>query len=60
VWSYDELVEQAESLKTELDEIYETKSYVVPFGAPHQELSDFCIELHEYHWANHAKSAKDE
>jgi len=59
-WSYDRLVGEAETLKAELDEVYENKTYVVPFGAPHQEISDFCIELHDYHWANHAKSAEDE
>ena len=59
-WGYDKLVGEAEALKAELDEVYENKSYVVPFGAPHQEISDYCIELHEYHWANHAKSTEDE
>lgn len=58
-WSYDELIEQAESLKTELDAVYENKNYVVPFGPPKLEISDFCIELHEYHWANHAKVTDD-
>lgn len=59
-WGYDRLVEEAESIKSELDAIYESKTYVVPFGAPHQEISDFCVELHDYHWTHHAKSTKDE
>ena len=59
-WGYDRLVEEAESIKSELDVIYESKTYVVPFGAPHQEISDFCVELHDYHWTHHAKSTKDE
>lgn len=58
-WGYEQLIEQAESLKAELDEVYENKTYVVPFGPPKLEISDFCIELHEYHWANHAKIKED-
>ena len=57
---YDELVETAEGLKAELDKVYEDKTYVVPFGPPKVELSDFCVELHDYHWTHHAKSTKDE
>jgi predicted nucleotidyltransferase len=59
-WSYDKLVEEAEALKAELDEVYENKSYVVPFGAPKVEISDFCVELHDYHWTHYAKITKDE
>lgn len=59
-WSYDRLVREADEIKAELDEIYEQKAYVVPFGPPKTEISDFCIELHEYHWTNHAKVTTDE
>ena len=59
-WSYDKLVETADALKAELDEVYENKTYVVPFGPPKVELSDFCVELHDYHWTHHAKSTRDE
>ena len=59
-WSYNKLVETADALKAELDVVYENKSYVVPFGAPKVELSDLCVELHDYHWTHHAKSTKDE
>ena len=59
-WDYDQLVEQAESLKSELDAVYEAKTYVVPFGPPKVEISDFCVELLDYHWTHHAKITKDE
>ncbi|MGD9725427.1 MAG: nucleotidyltransferase domain-containing protein [Nitrospira sp.] len=59
-WSYERLVEEADAIKTELDEIYENGNYVVPFGPPQLEISDFCIDLHEYHWSNHAKRLTDE
>jgi predicted nucleotidyltransferase len=59
-WDYDKLVDEAESLKAELDAVYEAKTYVVPFGPPKVEISDFCVELLDYHWTNHAKITKDE
>jgi predicted nucleotidyltransferase len=59
-WTYDELVDSAEALKAKLDKVYEDKTYVVPFGPPKVELSDFCVELHDYHWTHHSKSTKDE
>lgn len=49
-WSYEKLLGQADELNSELTEIYENKSYVVPFSVNRQELSDFAIELHEWHW----------
>jgi len=52
LYSLDELLEIVEALKLKLDKVNEDKSYVVPFGPPHQEMSDFCVELHEHYWDN--------
>ena len=51
---YDELVGEAEGLQAELERIYEDKTYVVPFSPDKVGLSDFCVELHDYHWTHHA------
>lgn len=58
-WSYERLVKEAEALDAEMKQIYADKAYVVPHHADVNALSDFCIELHEYHWANHAKITED-
>lgn len=54
-YTYDELMEVVEPLRAKIDKINADKSYVVPFGPPKVELSDFAVELHDYHWKNHAK-----
>ena len=51
IYTLDQLLEIVEDLKAKLDKVYEDKTYVVPFGPPKIEMSDFCVELHEYHWA---------
>lgn len=58
-WSYDQLVDEAERLDNEMKAVYDSKSYVVPHHCDVEAISDFCIELHDYHWANHAKSVED-
>jgi uncharacterized protein len=55
LYSLDELLEKVDELKTKLDAVYEAKTYVVPFGPPHQEMSDFAVELHDTYWKNYAK-----
>lgn len=55
LYSYDELMEKVDELSLLLDKIYEKKTYVVPFGPPKVEISDFAVELHDYHWTHHAK-----
>jgi hypothetical protein len=50
--TYEQLMELIDPLKTKLDEIYESGSYVVPFGAPKEEISDLCVELHELYWSS--------
>jgi predicted nucleotidyltransferase len=57
-YSLDELLEIVDVLKGKLDKVYEEQTYVVPFGPPHQEMSDFCVELHEHHWSG-AKQAQE-
>jgi hypothetical protein len=54
-YSYDQLMEMVDALGASLDKIYEEKSYVVPFSPPKTDISDFAVELHDYHWAHHAK-----
>jgi predicted nucleotidyltransferase len=49
--TYEALMVEVESLQAELEKIYEEKTYVVPFGPDKVALSDFCVELHEFHWA---------
>jgi len=51
--NYDQLMEEVEDLQTKLEKVYNEKTYVVPFSPPKVELSDFCVELHEYHWSHH-------
>jgi hypothetical protein len=55
LYTLDELLEKVEELKTKLDAVYEAKTYVVPFGPPHQEMSDFAVELHDEYWKQYAK-----
>lgn len=50
--TYDELMEEAETLNNKLDEIYNDKSYVVPFSPPKAALSDFAVELHDHYWTH--------
>lgn len=50
VYTYDEIVREAELRKQRLEDIYNKKRYVVPHKAPVEELSDLCAELHEFHW----------
>lgn len=54
-YTLDELLEKVEALKSSLDQVYESKTYVVPFGPPHQEMSDFAVELHDTYWKTYAK-----
>lgn len=51
-YSYDELMELVEPLRAKMDKINADKSYVVPFGPPRVELSDFTVEVHDFHWSN--------
>jgi predicted nucleotidyltransferase len=55
-YTYDELMEVVEPLRIKMDKINTDKSYVVPFGPPKVELSDFAVELHEFHWTHHHKA----
>lgn len=55
IYSYDVLMEKVDALSAKLDQIYEAENYVVPFAPPKTEISDFAVELHDYHWTHHAK-----
>lgn len=55
LYSYDELMEKVDALETSLTKIYEEGTYVVPFSPAKTEISDFAVELHDYHWTHHAK-----
>lgn len=57
LYTLDQLLEIVDDLKAKLDKVYEEKTYVVPFGPPHQEMSDFCVKLHEFYWSG-AKLSK--
>lgn len=52
-YGIDELLEMVDKLEAEVKKVYEEKTYVVPFSPPNQEMSDFCVELHELHWSNY-------
>jgi len=54
-WSYDELMANVEPLKAEMQAIFDEQKYIVPRRSNREALSDFCIELHEFHWSG-AKS----
>lgn len=49
-WTYDELMENIEPLKNELEKIYHNKEYVIPHKVNREILSDLCAELHEIYW----------
>jgi len=55
VYTYDQLMEIVDPLMDRLTEIYGSKAYCVPFGAPKQDLSDFAVELHHQYWKYHTK-----
>jgi len=52
-YGIDELLEMVDKLEAEVKKVYEEKTYVVPFSPPNQEMSDFCVELHELHWSKY-------
>lgn len=54
-YTLDQLLEKIEKLEAEVTKVYETKTYVLPFSPPHQEMSDFAVELHDEYWKNYAK-----
>lgn len=56
--TYDQLIEEAEGLQALLEKVYTEKTYVVPHHPDKTALSDFAVELHEYHWTYHAKGDK--
>lgn len=49
-WTYDELMDNVNPLFEKLESIYKNKTYVVPDRVDREELSDFCVELHEMYW----------
>lgn len=49
-WTYEELIEETDKLKTETSNIYDNKKYVLPNSINKNELSDLAVELHEFHW----------
>ena len=51
-WTYDELMANVQPLWDELEEIHETRSYVVPRASDKGKLSDLCAELHEQFWSS--------
>jgi predicted nucleotidyltransferase len=50
-WTYDQLMANVDPLKAELETIYQAGSYPLPKKANKEALSDFCVELHEFHWS---------
>jgi hypothetical protein len=55
LYTYDQLMEKVDTLESALTKVYVEKSYVVPFSPPKTDISDFAVELHDYHWTHHAK-----
>ena len=49
-WTYDELMEYIQPLKEEMEELYQSKEYVVKDKVDVNALSDLCAELHIKHW----------
>jgi predicted nucleotidyltransferase len=56
--TYDQLIEEAEGLQAKLEKIYKEKTYVVPHHSDVTGLSDFAVELHDWHWTHYAKGSK--
>lgn len=44
-WSYDQLIDWAETKNAKLNKIYETKSYVVPHAVNHKAINKLCCKL---------------
>lgn len=49
-WSLEKLMDAVDALRAELNDIYDTKKYVIPHKLDRCEISDLCVELHEFHW----------
>lgn len=54
-WTYDQLMANVDPLMAELEDIYESKRFVVPYAVNKEKLSDFCVELHEEYWSTCGK-----
>jgi len=50
-WPLDKLMGEVTELREELSDVYDNKKYVVPESLNRVELSDVCMELHEFHWS---------
>jgi predicted nucleotidyltransferase len=44
-WSYEQVLEEAELLEKECNEIYQAKSYVVPHAPDVSRIDELCIEI---------------
>lgn len=46
IWTYDELMRRVDDIRGRIDQVFESKTYVIPEKPDTNFLSDLCAELH--------------